>query len=57
MSTPNPLLMGDRVLLSNRGAYRTARSEAHPDKGGSEEAFLAVQAAYEAAARELGFTP
>lgn len=39
------------------GAYRTARGEAHPDrpKTGSHEKFLAVQAAYEQAARELGF--
>lgn len=38
------------------GAYRTARGEAHPDrpKTGSHEAFLAVQAAYEAGMRELG---
>ena len=39
--------------LRLEGAYRTARSEAHPDKGGSQEAFLAVQAAYEAGMREL----
>lgn len=38
------------------GAYRTARSDAHPDKGGTSEAFQGVQAAYEQAARELGFT-
>jgi hypothetical protein len=38
-------------------AYRRRRGEAHPDKeGGSHEAFLAVQAAYEQAARELGFS-
>lgn len=39
------------------GAYRRARGEAHPDrpKTGSHEKFLAVQAAYEQAARELGF--
>lgn len=34
-------------------AYRTRRSEAHPDKGGSQERFLAVQRAYEAGSREL----
>ncbi len=40
------------------GAYRTARSDAHPDReGGSHEAFLAVQDAYAKAQRELGFTP
>lgn len=39
--------------LRLEGAYRTARSEAHPDKGGSQDAFLAVQAAYEAGMREL----
>lgn len=38
------------------GAYRTARSDAHPDKGGTAQAFQGVQAAYEQAARELGFT-
>jgi len=38
-------------------AYRVARSKAHPDKGGTQEAFLAVEAAYQAAARELGFQP
>lgn len=38
--------------------YRLARGDAHPDrKTGSHEEFLAVQEAYEAAARELGFTP
>ena len=36
--------------------YRVKRGEAHPDRhGGSDKAFLAVQAAYEQAARELGF--
>lgn len=39
--------------LRLEGAYRTARSDAHPDKGGSHEEFLAVQQAYEAAMREL----
>ncbi len=37
--------------------YQKRRSQAHPDKGGSHEQFLIVQAAYEAAARELGFQP
>lgn len=38
--------------------YRIKRGEAHPDrKGGDHADFLAVQAAYEQAARELGFTP
>jgi len=38
--------------------YRIKRGEAHPDRKGGEHAdFLAVQAAYEQAARELGFTP
>ncbi len=38
--------------------YRIRRGEAHPDRtGGDHTAFLAVQAAYEQAARELGFTP
>ena len=35
-------------------AYRAARSDAHPDKGGDSAAFQAVQAAYEAGMRELG---
>lgn len=43
--------------LRLEGAYRTARSEAHPDKGGSQESFLAVQAAFEAGMRELGNPP
>lgn len=44
--------------LRLQGAHRTARSEAHPDRdGGNHEAFLAVQAAYEQACRELGFQP
>lgn len=44
--------------LRLQGAYRTARSDAHPDRqGGDHESFLAVQAAYEAACRELGFQP
>lgn len=39
-------------------AYKRKRFAAHPDReGGSHEAFLAVQAAYEQAARELGFQP
>lgn len=38
--------------------YRIRRGEAHPDRhGGDHDAFLAVQAAYEQAARELGFAP
>lgn len=38
-------------------AYLRARGKAHPDRpGGSHEAFLAVQSAYEEAQRELGFT-
>lgn len=46
---------GKRVIEE---AYRRRRGEAHPDrKGGKHEEFLAVQAAYEQAARELGFTP
>lgn len=41
-----------------RAQHRVRRGEAHPDrKGGEHEEFLAVQAAYEQAARELGFTP
>lgn len=35
-------------------AYRTLRSQHHPDKGGEPEAFQAVQQAYEAGMRELG---
>lgn len=35
-------------------AYKRKRSETHPDKGGSHEAFLAVQQAYQEAGRELG---
>lgn len=35
--------------------YRISRSKAHPDKGGTPEAFQAVDRAYEQAARELGF--
>jgi hypothetical protein len=34
-------------------AYRTARSAAHPDKGGSSEAFQAVEAAYAEAQKRL----
>jgi hypothetical protein len=37
--------------------YRISRSKAHPDKGGTPEAFQAVDRAYEQAARELGFQP
>lgn len=38
--------------------YRVRRGETHPDReGGNEMEFLAVQAAYEQAARELGFQP
>lgn len=37
--------------------YRIQRSKSHPDKGGTSEAFQAVDRAYEAAQRELGFTP
>lgn len=41
-----------------REEYRIARGDAHPDRPtGSHEEFLAVQSAFEAAARELGFTP
>lgn len=44
--------------LRLEGAYRTARSEAHPDRPeGTEEKFRVVQQAYEAACRELGFQP
>jgi hypothetical protein len=44
---------GEQVV---KEAYRRKRGEAHPDRqGGSDTAFLAVQAAYEQAARELGF--
>lgn len=39
-----------------RNYYRVRRGETHPDRdGGDRIAFLAVQAAYEQAARELGF--
>jgi hypothetical protein len=49
---------GERVTqIELQGAYRTARSEAHPDKGGLPGAFQAVQDAYEQACRELGFKP
>lgn len=46
---------GEEVsLLRLEGAYRTARSEAHPDRStGSAEAFQTVQAAYEQARAEL----
>ena len=41
-----------------REAYKKSRGAAHPDRsGGSQAAFLAVQAAFEQAARELGFEP
>lgn len=40
--------------MALEGAYRTARSENHPDKGGSAEAFQEVQRAYEQAKAELG---
>lgn len=44
--------MPSRLQLD--GAYRTARSEAHPDRpGGSDAAFHAVQVAYEQACREI----
>jgi hypothetical protein len=36
------------------GAYRTARSDTHPDKGGSTDAFNEVQRAYDQARQELG---
>lgn len=39
--------------LRLEGAYRTARSEAHPDKGGNADAFRAIQKAYEAGKLEL----
>lgn len=40
-----------------KDCYRIRRGEAHPDrKGGDQADFLAVQAAYEQAVRELGFT-
>lgn len=45
----------DATAEGVEAAYRRKRSEAHPDKGGSQEAFLAVQQAYQQAARELGF--
>lgn len=46
---------GQRVIEE---AYRRKRGETHPDReGGDHDAFLSVQAAYEAAGRELGFTP
>lgn len=52
------LAVGDtRDSMAVRDAYRVARWRAHPDKGGSEEAFHAVDRAYEQAARELGFQP
>ena len=38
-------------------AYRIARSKAHPDKGGTDAEFQAVDRAYEQAQREIGFTP
>lgn len=39
-----------------QGAYRTARSDAHPDRnGGEDKGFNEVQRAYEQATRELGF--
>lgn len=48
--------LGHKVTrLELDGAYRTARSDAHPDKGGTSEAFQGVQQAYEGALRELGF--
>lgn len=54
------VLAVDPDETSTRGieeAYKRKRFAAHPDReGGSHEAFLAVQAAYEQAARELGFT-
>lgn len=38
-------------------AYRKKRGEVHPDRtGGDSKAFLAVEEAYEQAARELGFS-
>lgn len=47
---------GPRVIQE---AYRRKRGEAHPDnlETGSHDKFLAVQAAYEQAGRELGFIP
>ena len=38
-------------------AWRALRSAAHPDKGGSPEAFQGLQQAYEAGCRELGNPP
>lgn len=47
----------DATVEAVQDAYRRRRSETHPDKGGTPEAFQAVQAAYEEASRELGFVP
>lgn len=41
-----------------RECYRIKRGETHPDRrGGDSIPFLAVQSAFDQAARELGFTP
>lgn len=40
-----------------RECYRIQRSKAHPDKGGTDAAYQAVERAYEQAAREVGFNP
>lgn len=40
--------------LRLQGAYRTARSDTHPDRGGDAAAFQEVQRAYEDACAEIG---
>lgn len=47
----------DATVEAVQASYRRARSKAHPDKGGTTDQYLAVEAAYREAARELGFTP
>lgn len=50
-------ILGTHALSTDdeiRAAYRTARRNAHPDAGGSSEAFNQVQAAWEQAQQERG---
>ena len=42
------------TLVSVKAAYRRKAKETHPDLGGSTEAFVAVQNAYEAALKFVG---
>lgn len=43
--------------LMVKAAYKIKAQEVHPDKGGTDEAFKKVQAAYEAICQERGMQP